>query len=109
MRHRWRPQACIVARPCFCGDYPRVRRVARVTVEDCLVHVPSRFDLALVAAKRARQLARGAEAKLPWSDHKSTVLALQEIAAGLVSASVIEEPDLPIVQPPSYEFEPLAW
>lgn len=80
--------------------------MARVTVEDCLVHVPSRFDLALVAAKRARQLARGAEAKLPWDDHKSTVLALQEIAAGVITAAVMEEPDLAIIQRPSIEFEP---
>lgn len=83
--------------------------MARVTVEDCLVHVRSRFDLALVAAKRARQLARGAEAKLPWNDHKSTVLALQEIAAGLITAAVIEEPELPVVRLPGAEFEPLTW
>jgi DNA-directed RNA polymerase subunit omega len=79
--------------------------MARVTVEDCLVHVPSRFDLTLVAAKRARQLARGAEARLPWDDHKSTVLALQEIAAGVVTAAVMEEPDLAVVQRPGVEFE----
>jgi DNA-directed RNA polymerase subunit omega len=81
--------------------------MARVTVEDCLVHVPSRFDLTLVAAKRARQLARGAEARLPWDDHKSTVLALQEIAAGVVTAAVMEEPDLAVIQRQSVDFEPL--
>jgi DNA-directed RNA polymerase subunit omega len=81
--------------------------MARVTVEDCLVHIPSRFDLTLIAAKRARQLARGAEARLPWDDHKSTVLALQEIASGRVGASILAEPELPMVQRPAVEFEPL--
>ena len=55
--------------------------MARVTIQDCLEHVSSRFDLTLIAAKRARQLTRGAEAKLPWDGHKSTVLALREIAS----------------------------
>ncbi len=81
--------------------------MARVTVEDCLLHIPSRFELTLVAAKRARQLARGAEATLPWEEHKSTVLALQEIACGQVSASVMAEPDLPLAQRPAVDFEPL--
>ncbi len=81
--------------------------MARVTVEDCLVHVSSRFDLTLIAAKRARQLTRGAEARLPWNDHKSTVLALQEIAGGQVGASILTEPDLPLVQRPTVDFEPL--
>jgi DNA-directed RNA polymerase omega subunit len=45
--------------------------MARVTVEDCLARIPNQFDLTLVAAKRARQLARGAEARLPWGTHKS--------------------------------------
>jgi DNA-directed RNA polymerase subunit omega len=81
--------------------------MARVTVEDCLVHIPSRFDLTLVAAKRARQLARGAEARLPWNDHKSTVLALLEIAGGQVGSSIMTEPELPMVQRPTVDFEPL--
>lgn len=66
----------------------------RSTVEDCLVHISSRFDLTLIAAKRARQLARGAISKVPWQDHKSTVLALQEIANGDINASVLAESDL---------------
>lgn len=73
--------------------------MARVTIEDCLVRVPSAFDLTMVAAKRARQLARGAEAKLPWNGHKSTVLALQEIADGQVTPEVLNEVDLPAVKP----------
>jgi DNA-directed RNA polymerase subunit omega len=73
--------------------------MARVTVEDCLVRINNPFDLTMVAAKRARQLTRGAEPKLPWDGHKSTVLALQEIAHGDVTADVLKEVDLPVVKP----------
>ncbi len=72
--------------------------MARVTVEDCLVHIPNHFDLCLVASKRARQLARGAQAHLPWSDHKSTVLTLKEIGAGHVGMAVLTEVDLPVIR-----------
>ena len=75
--------------------------MSRVTIQDCLEHIPSRFDLTLVAAKRARQLTRGAEAKIPWDGHKSTVLALKEIAGGLVTSAVLAEVDLPVVKPES--------
>ncbi|MEQ1439844.1 DNA-directed RNA polymerase subunit omega [Fontimonas sp. SYSU GA230001] len=81
--------------------------MARVTVEDCLVKIPNQFDLTLVAAKRARQLARGAEAHLPWGNHKSTVLSLREIAEGHVGRDVLEEQDLPAVQQPKMELEAL--
>jgi len=81
--------------------------MTQTTVEDCLVHIPSHFDLTLIATKRARQLARGAEATLPWNSHKSTVLALHEIANGHVNASVMAEAELPAVQRPAVEFEPL--
>ena len=57
--------------------------MARVTVEDCLDKVDNRFQLVLLASKRARQLARHPDdAKLPWTNDKPTVLALREIAAG---------------------------
>ncbi len=69
--------------------------MARVTVEDCLDNVENHFQLALVGAKRARQLARGANAHLPWEDDKPTVMALREIAAGFVGPEVLEEVDLP--------------
>lgn len=81
--------------------------MARITIEDCLEQIPSRFDLTMVAAKRARQLARGAEARLPWGDHKSTVLALREIAQGMVGVEVLKEADLPVVRPPETQFDPL--
>lgn len=75
--------------------------MARVTIQDCLTQIPSAFDLTLVAAKRARQLARGAEAKLPWNGHKSTVLALQEIAGGQTTSAVLQEVDLPVIKAPN--------
>jgi DNA-directed RNA polymerase subunit omega len=81
--------------------------MARTMIEDCLAQFPCRFALTRIAAKRARQLARGAEATLPWDDHKSTVLALQEIAAGQITASILDEADLPALQveSPKFEFE----
>lgn len=56
--------------------------MARVTVEDCLKNVKNRFELVIIAAKRARQLMRGKEARVDWDNDKSTVVALREIAAG---------------------------
>ncbi|TAM33998.1 MAG: DNA-directed RNA polymerase subunit omega, partial [Nevskiaceae bacterium] len=81
--------------------------MARVTVEDCLAQIPNQFQLSLVAAKRARQLARGAEAHLPWGNHKSTVLSLREIAEGYVTESVLDEQELPVIQAPKMELEAL--
>lgn len=81
--------------------------MARVTVEDCLAQIPNQFQLTLVAAKRARQLARGAEAHLPWGNHKSTVLSLREIADGHVTESVLDEQELPVIQAPKMELEAL--
>lgn len=60
--------------------------MARVTVEDCLKHVDNRFNLVLIASKRARQLAKnGALARVAPEDDKPTILALREIAAGHVN------------------------
>jgi DNA-directed RNA polymerase subunit omega len=56
--------------------------MARVTVEDCLEHIPNRFELVLAATRRARKLAQGAEPLLIWENDKPTVMALREIAAG---------------------------
>jgi len=56
--------------------------VARITLEDCLVKVSNRFQLAILATKRARQLLKGAKPLLE-SDNREIVLALREIAAGL--------------------------
>lgn len=66
--------------------------MARVTVEDCLTNLDNRFELVLVASKRARQLATGGkEASLPWENDKPTVMALREIAAGNVSRAILTE------------------
>lgn len=65
--------------------------MARITVEDCLDNVANRFELVLVAAKRARQLARGAEPKVDWENDKPTVVALREIAEGLVTPAILDE------------------
>ena len=66
--------------------------MARVTVEDCLTNLDNRFELVLVASKRARQLATGGkEASLPWENDKPTVVALREIAAGNVSRAILTE------------------
>ena len=68
--------------------------MARVTVEDCLHQVDNRFQLVLVAAKRARTLLRsGDEPNVPWDNDKSTVVALREIADGFVDKSILEGDD----------------
>ena len=56
--------------------------MARITVEDCLARVDNRFELVLVAARRARDLALGHEALVPWENDKPTVVALRELAEG---------------------------
>lgn len=59
--------------------------MARITVEDCLENVDNRFELVLIASKRARQIAMGSVPKIPVENDKPTVLALREIAENLVS------------------------
>ena len=65
--------------------------MARVTVTDCLENVDNRFQLVLIAAKRTRQLIRGAEPKVEPDNDKPTVIALREIAEGLVGPSILQE------------------
>jgi DNA-directed RNA polymerase subunit omega len=65
--------------------------MARITVEDCLENVDNRFQLVLVAAKRARLLNLGAEACVPKENDKPTVLALREIAGGFVTNAILDE------------------
>jgi DNA-directed RNA polymerase subunit omega len=69
-----------------------VELMARVTVEDCLDNVDNRFDLVLLATKRARQLVNGVDPLLPWENDKPTVMALREIAAGLVDNETVRPP-----------------
>ena len=65
--------------------------MARVTVEDCLENVDNRFDLVLVASKRSRQIAMGKEPLVEWENDKPTVVALREIADGLIDSSILNE------------------
>ena len=60
--------------------------MARITVEDCLENVENRFELVMVASKRAREIAvQGAQPLVEWENDKPTVVALREIAAGHVT------------------------
>ncbi|HYQ38353.1 MAG TPA: DNA-directed RNA polymerase subunit omega [Pseudomonas sp.] len=69
--------------------------MARVTVEDCLDNVDNRFELVMLSSKRARQLATGGkEPKVPWDNDKPTVVALREIAEGLVNHEVVAQEDI---------------
>jgi len=79
--------------------------MARVTVEDCLENVENRFELVLVAARRARNISMGSEAMVPIENDKPTVVALREIALGLVTKAVLDTeptpPRLPMEGVPS--------
>ncbi len=66
--------------------------MARVTVEDCLDHVENRFELVMLASKRARQLSTGGkDAKVEWENDKCTVVALREIAGGHVHRDLLDD------------------
>lgn len=69
--------------------------MARITVEDCLEVVDNRFELVMMAAKRARQLANGVDPQIDNSESndKPTVLALREIAASAIDQDYIEAVD----------------
>ncbi|HEX4481469.1 MAG TPA: DNA-directed RNA polymerase subunit omega [Rudaea sp.] len=67
--------------------------MARITVEDCLEVVDNRFELVMMATKRARQLSKGADALVESTSDKPTVLALREIAARKVTNELISEID----------------
>ena len=76
--------------------------MARVTVEDCLENVDNRFELVMVASKRARQIATEVkDALVPLENDKPSVLALREIAEGLVGPEILTEK-------PKEDFEPMS-
>ncbi|SDH15228.1 DNA-directed RNA polymerase subunit omega [Pseudomonas flavescens] len=80
--------------------------MARVTVEDCLDNVDNRFELVMLATKRARQIATGGkEPKVAWENDKPTVVALREIAGGLVDADIIAQEDIIEEEPLFAAFE----
>ena len=74
--------------------------MARITVEDCLDNIGNIFEMVLVAAKRARRVAHGADPMVEVENDKPTVIALREIAEGHITPAILEE----IEQPPIEEF-----
>ena len=70
--------------------------MARITVEDCAEKVENMFQLVLLTAMRARQLANGAEPKVAWENDTPTVVALREVAEGHITESILEERDEPV-------------
>jgi DNA-directed RNA polymerase subunit omega len=74
--------------------------MARITVEDCLEKVANRFELVMIASRRARQLQTGGKDPMVSEDNdKPTVVALREIAAGFVDVSILNE----VIQEPTEE------
>ena len=67
--------------------------MARTTVEDCLDNVDNRFQLVLIASRRARQIVDGSDPLVEADNDKPTVIALREIAAGLIDASILKQTD----------------
>lgn len=65
--------------------------MARVTVEDCLDNVTNRFELVLLASKRARQIVAGKDPMVPRENDKPTVLALREISEGKISQKILDD------------------
>ena len=68
--------------------------MARITVEDCLDKIANPFELVLVAAKRARRVANGANPLVDLENDKPTVVALREIADGLVGKEILTEKEV---------------
>ena len=69
--------------------------MARITVEDCLDNVENIFEMVLVASKRARRIAHGADPLVDPENDKPTVIALREIAAGHITPSILDEAEQP--------------
>lgn len=70
--------------------------MARITVEDCVANIDNIFTMVLVAAKRARRVAHGADVLVELENDKPTVIALREIAAGHITPAILEEVDGPV-------------
>ena len=72
--------------------------MARITVEDCLENIENIFEMVLVAAKRARRVAHGADPMVELENDKPTVIALREIAEGHVTPAILDEIEVPAVE-----------
>ena len=79
--------------------------MARLTVEDCLDKIGNRYDLVLLASRRARQLALGSDPLVSEEGDKPTVVALREIAAGLVTLENIDSIARPVTEEVALEIE----
>ncbi|MFZ2289353.1 MAG: DNA-directed RNA polymerase subunit omega [Halopseudomonas yangmingensis] len=80
--------------------------MARVTVEDCLEHVDNRFELVMLATKRSRQIATGGkDPKVAWENDKPTVVALREIAEGLITNDILAQEAIADQHEPLYALE----
>jgi DNA-directed RNA polymerase subunit omega len=66
--------------------------MARITIEDCLVKIPNRFELTLAATNRARQISAGSQPLVEGDRDKTTVIALREIAAGKIGIEMLLKP-----------------
>jgi len=65
--------------------------MARITVDDCLRHIPNRFEMSLAATYRARQITNGAQSMLEANRDKPTVIALRELAAGKYGSEILNK------------------
>ena len=72
--------------------------MARITVEDCLDNIDNIFEMVLVAAKRARRIAHGAEPMVELENDKPTVIALREIAEGHITPAILDEIEQPAAE-----------
>ncbi len=79
--------------------------MARITVEDCMTQVQNRFELVLLAAQRAKDIASGAELTVERDNDKNTVVALREIAEATMTVPVLEEAIVQSLQKPSEKDE----
>ena len=68
--------------------------MARITVEDCLDNINNIFEMVLVASKRARRIAHGADPLVERENDKPTVIALREIAEGHITPAILEEEEV---------------
>ncbi|MBA4274660.1 MAG: DNA-directed RNA polymerase subunit omega [Alphaproteobacteria bacterium] len=65
--------------------------MARVTVEDCILNIPNRFDLVITAAQRAKQIASGVPLTLDRDNDKDAVVSLREVAEKTIDLNMIQE------------------
>jgi DNA-directed RNA polymerase subunit omega len=80
--------------------------MARITVEDCLENIDNRFELVLTATKRARQIGHGSEPLVEEENDKPTVIALREIAAGLIDPEGVDVLQARIEAAEAFEMRP---